>query len=760
MNSNCAPKAHRLSARYGASALVFCIVASGCLQREVSTQEPTTKISYDTTVPQPAIDKVDVLVMVDSSSSMADKQNILADAVPDLLKGLVQPKCVDLASRKPTGAFADPLKPEGQMCPAGSEPAFAPITDMHIGIVSSSLGSMGSGACPTTGEGSKPRYDDHGHLIAYGPDGAPLPEGGDYHFLAWYPDVVSNTKKDRHPDPLVPKIGSLDKLEKSFRAMVTGVGQNGCGFEAQLESVHRFLTQPDPWTDIVRDGEGRARYAPGVDVELLRQRAAFLRPDSLVAVILLTDEDDSSPDPLSFNGTGWRFMARPSQDKGAACSGCMPRATAACAKSPADPACTSCAFAPNDPSCVEKGGIYDLTDDDWNVRFYRMKQRFGVDPQYPIQRYVDGLTKPRVAMRDQEHTPDGAYEPKNECTNPLFAKHLPTEPGANLCKLERGPRTESLVYFAVIGGVPNELLPNPNDPKATIDWTKILGADPKKWDETGIDAHMVQSTGARPGLPGPGAADDADPVHGREWTTHAQDLQYACTFPLVKKNPDGSITPERRACDDKSSCDCNGTKDSPLCAPDDRNLQVRGKAYPTRRELMLAKELGDHAVVSSLCPKQLTKPDADDYGYRPAVRAITERLGRSLFGSCLPRALEQDADDSVACVVTAILPDAGPDSECQRLYGLSNPSDTIRRHLRDKLVAEEGPASGKLPICEVPQMPVKKGDTCKNEQQKTAFCYVESPEGATCNYGLLFTKPAANIVGARFSMQCIQKSGE
>ena len=88
------------------SLVALVAVSTGCLRREVSKEEPTTKISFDVVVPQPAIDKVDVLVMVDNSSSMADKQRILADAVPDLVRGLVQPKCVDKKTRMPTGSLA------------------------------------------------------------------------------------------------------------------------------------------------------------------------------------------------------------------------------------------------------------------------------------------------------------------------------------------------------------------------------------------------------------------------------------------------------------------------------------------------------------------------------------------------------------------------------------------------------------------------------------------------------------------------------
>src|SRR5687767_12956866 len=101
-------------------AMALLASASACIVREVSTEQPTTKLSFETRLPQPGIDKLDLVVVVDNSTSMRDKQVILADALPDLLKGLVSPKCVDPLSRKPTGAIADTTKAREQQCPAGS----------------------------------------------------------------------------------------------------------------------------------------------------------------------------------------------------------------------------------------------------------------------------------------------------------------------------------------------------------------------------------------------------------------------------------------------------------------------------------------------------------------------------------------------------------------------------------------------------------------------------------------------------------------
>ena len=740
-------------ARGAVTSLVALVALAGCIHRNVAAEEPTTKISFQTNNVQVAIDKVDLLVMVDNSSSMADKQRILGDAVPDLVRALVQPKCVDKKTRVPTGTLSDPLKADADRCPAGSEPAFPPITDMHIGVISSSLGGMGSSSCaPQAGH----HNDDRGHLVARDVAGKDLPQAGDLHFLAWYPDVEQNEDKKRHPDPPVPATKSVKTLGASFKDLVMGVGQDGCGLEAQLESVYRFLVQPDPWTEI-QVADGRASYGPpgSVDGDLLRQRAAFLRPDSLVAIVVLSDEDDSSVDPLAFQGSAWRFENDNVPSKSCPECGLLPRATAACESDPASPKCTSCVFATGDPSCGANGGVYSAEENPLNVRFHEMKRRFGVDTQFPISRYVDAFTKPKVSSRAAEHD-KGSYVGKTDCTNPLFAKRLPSEPNEDLCKLPRGSRTKDLIYFAVIGGVPNQLLPATGD-ALDIDWTKILGKDPAKYDESGIDPHMIAATNPRPGLPGVTAGDDADPIHGREWDTHGEDMQYACIFDLYEIK-DGVSRPAAHTCepgDSNCASDCTAKRATPLCAKDNRLSQVKGKAYPTRRELMVARELGNHAIVASLCPKQLSAPDGDDYGYRPAVRAITDRLEGSLVASCVPRALGRDsAEGTVPCLVLATLPDPGPDSMCESV-GLNAVSPDVLIPFRDRVAAEEGEASRLLPVCSVPQVVAPDGASCREEERKLGFCYAENVPRSNCAQSLLFTKATSKLIGARFTLQCI-----
>ena len=66
------------------------------------------------------------------------------------------------------------------------------------------------------------------------------------------------------------------------------------------------------------------------DETLLAQRKAFLRPDSLVAIVMLSDENDCS---IRDDSVGW-FVG--SQNR-------MPLSTSVCASNPNDPCCRSCA---------------------------------------------------------------------------------------------------------------------------------------------------------------------------------------------------------------------------------------------------------------------------------------------------------------------------------------------------------------------------------------------------------------------------------
>jgi hypothetical protein len=495
--------------------------------------------------------KVDILLVVDNSSSMADKANLLSGSIVNLLAKV------------------------------------AATSDVHLGVITSSLGTLGGDVCENTGP-----QNTLAHLSTMGPGGAPVASAA--------------------TGVLAYSGGDTAAFLSDAQSLIQGVGETGCGLEAQLESTYRFLVQPDPWQSVVVDGNNQAQLS-GTDATVLAQRKAFLRPDSLVVVLLLTDEDDSIADPLSVGGQGWAFMSSKFpgspifRDDGRSTT--APRASSACASDPGSPDCMSCGFAAtcdatvaacqklkSDPECMKNSGYFGPTEDSLNVRFQHMKQRYGIDPQFPLSRYVGGFTKQRVPDRNGEHTLAGTViSPYNEdglaakCTNPLFAKDLPSAPGDEICNLAVGPRGKDLVVFAVLGGVPSQLVtPSP-------DWTKILGLNPAAYDYSGIDVHMIQSTSPRQGIPGPSATrgdDGTDPINGRDWDTQGNDLEYACTFAL----------PTPRMCTTAdTSCDCDiPGVNPPLCGATD-GLQTRAKAYPTTRELEVVKALGNNGVVGSMC---------------------------------------------------------------------------------------------------------------------------------------------------------------
>src|SRR5262249_12805535 len=144
-------------------------------------------------------------------------------------------------------------------------------------------------------------------------------------------------------------------------------------------------------------------------------------------------------------------------------------------------------------------GYLDPSNDILNVRFFNPKQRFGVFAGYPIARYVRGL---QSAVPDRAHEVDGNgnyvgdQDQFANSMHPVSAQTLPPDPTAELCNLERGPRTPDLVFYAAIAGVPHQLLRahsgvDPECPatmaeadcpqKNTLteaDWLAITGKDP------------------------------------------------------------------------------------------------------------------------------------------------------------------------------------------------------------------------------------------------------------------------------------------
>ena len=123
------------------------VVGAACLTRPVVTSDPNLKTNFTSVLHNQSVDKLDLLFMIDNSASMGDKQTLLAQAVPDMIIRLVSPNCVDT-----NGNTIGPST--NGMCQSGKI-EFPPVHDMHIGIITSSLG--GRGASMTCGSWSRAR---------------------------------------------------------------------------------------------------------------------------------------------------------------------------------------------------------------------------------------------------------------------------------------------------------------------------------------------------------------------------------------------------------------------------------------------------------------------------------------------------------------------------------------------------------------------------------------------------------------------------
>ncbi len=719
------PRAVKL-VRTGLAALasvgVMAGATAGCLDRPVSPLVPNTSNVFVDQIKQSAVDKIDLLFMIDNSASMADKQEILGFAVPDLVGRLVNPVCVD----KATGTVSAPPPNPNDPCPVG-EREFKPIKNIHIGIITSSLGGHGADSCSTAmGMSFNATMNDSGRLVARDRGGAPVGTYQNFGFLAWDPDQNTHVP---------PGIGDQGTLTTTFQSMVEGAGESGCGFEASLEAWYRFLIDPEPYAQIVRvpcfDGDGSNGCAAedGIDQQLLTERANFLRPDSLVAVVMLTDEND-----CSVIDDGQFFISVQSNSGASAFH--LPRASAACATNPDDPCCRSCgqgagSCPPNsaDGSCSIDGSFYTTAgkEDELNLRCYDQKRRFGIDFLYPIGRYVAGLRDLSVRKKWNDENPN------NRVPNPLYS---------NLQNSDAPVRDPSLVFLAGIVGVPWQLLegmPQPGDPAGTLRYLTAteIAETPGKWDaivgacpgeEIGgeccasggsISAETRCKIGSRQtrgkpteplmiegpaersgvGIGGPlapsSAGPGANPINGHEWNVVGNnDLQYACVFPLRQARPMGDDCGARAAEERKPLCQDTGGGYG--------TTQFLAKAYPGLRHLSVLKGYGANSIIASICARNVGDVNAADFGYRPAIGAIVDRLKEQLQERCLPRELAVDDQGRVPCAIVEVAQLRGENKVCDcNRPAHSVPDEAILPAVRKQLKATGACGGAGLPNCEL-----------------------------------------------------------
>lgn len=683
---------------------VTTLLATGCLDRPLAPATPTVTARFREINTEHGVSKIDLLFMIDNSASMADKQGLLALVIQDLVKRFVDPICIN-----PDGSDSTLKAGANGACPPPTEREFERINDIHVGIITSSLGGHGApGVCDPASGNDDVHAADMAHLVARGgpPPVATFENRG---FLNWNPGLAG-------------AYSNADSLITDFGTMVTGVGQHGCGYEAQLEAVYRFLVDPAPYATITLDDKLRGSVH-GVDEVVLNQRADFLRRDSLVAIIAVTDENDYS---FVDGGIGWVAAAKSRSDPvfyGGA-SICKSNPNDRCCNNCKDDDLAGCTPHAQDPACAKP---LDDAADSANTRASRSKEQYGIDFAWPIDRYVEGFTRPTLDRYGM-----GAK-------NPLFVD-VACKEGAT-CYPER---PANLVFFAGIVGVPwQDIARDPNDlgkgfldTKELVDrgtWAAILGDPTASPPKLPTDPHMIVSVAPRPGIAGPDSAPGADPKSGHEWNVPAGgDLQYACTFPL----------PESRDCSKATSdCDCSqgDVTRNPLCqnaAGAYGKRQYGAKAYPAVRELELLHVLGEQGIVGSICPANTTDLSRSDFGYRPAIASIVARLRGRLRGRCLPRTLAVSDEGKVPCVILEVFdPPSGEACRCEgngASPGRANPSPDVlaaNPELRDQGTC----------TCEIAQLDGAARASCLKDPTPRpdihGWCYVDpdqSQDPAQC----------------------------
>ena len=227
---------------------------SSCSKRSLNALNPCTINGVVQNVPVNPQRALDLLIVIDDSPSMRDEQEKLQQQVPRLVNLLI------------TGGAAEPEA-------VGEFPA---VESLHVGIITP---DMGYSTVPMTDfvAGTGPDVDFNPTSACMrnggvGLDGNMQTEGlsGTPRELCSAITPPEGTQYLNYPEPGFDETDLIDDVR-----CVTGQ-DDGCGFEQQLEAI------------LASD------RAPG--------NAGFNREDALLAVILITDEDDcSTTDPRVFD---------------------------------------------------------------------------------------------------------------------------------------------------------------------------------------------------------------------------------------------------------------------------------------------------------------------------------------------------------------------------------------------------------------------------------------------------------------------------
>jgi hypothetical protein len=193
---------------------------------------------------------VDLLFVIDNTMTMGSEHKALLRELPRMIRAVT------------SGDLDEDGRAER-----------APNEFLHVGVVTTDMGS-GDFVVPTC---DRRPFGDDGVLRSRG-------------------DLSLEGCETRYPSPTFFAFepgADVDSFVETTRCVVS-TGTNGCGFEQPLEAALKAVTRE---TSSIRFAEGSVGHADGAN-------AGFLRNDSLLWIVILTEEDDCSiQDPSLFDPT-------------------------------------------------------------------------------------------------------------------------------------------------------------------------------------------------------------------------------------------------------------------------------------------------------------------------------------------------------------------------------------------------------------------------------------------------------------------------
>ena len=246
------------------SSVIVAVVLVACTRHQAAPRDRVERdglpdLVFD--VRPEGIRKADLLFVIDNSNSMLEEQAMLAAQVEVLIRELLRPT-------------PDPV--------TGEEPPA--IEDLHIGVVSTDMGTGGF----TIMTCSNPMHGDYGRLWNVGQlDGCASTYSAADCPASECPWLSLAVDERENVD------SSVSSLLDDFNCIAT-LGTRGCGFEQPMEAALVALRESS---------------------ETGGSHEGFLREESALAVIFVTDEDDcSANDPELFNSARY--------DLGCLCNRC------------------------------------------------------------------------------------------------------------------------------------------------------------------------------------------------------------------------------------------------------------------------------------------------------------------------------------------------------------------------------------------------------------------------------------------------------